>query len=88
MAARYGMDLGVKGIYVYQIVVGGPLYGSGIQRGDIITKIDDKPVDDYTQLQKTVESYQSRKYGKSNLYAGRFGTDSRSNPSGTGTPDG
>ena len=58
MAARYGMDLGVKGIYVYQIVVGGPLYGSGIQRGDIITKIDDKPVDDYTQLQKTVESYQ------------------------------
>ena len=58
MAARYGMDLGVNGIYVYQIVVGGPLYGSGIQRGDIITKIDDKPVDDYTQLQKTVESYQ------------------------------
>ena len=34
------------------------MYGSGIQRGDIITKIDDKPVDDYTQLQKIIESYQ------------------------------
>ena len=57
MAARFGMNFDVKGIYVYKLVVGGPLDGSGIRHGDIITKIDDKPVNDYMALQKIVESY-------------------------------
>ena len=42
---------------MYKLVVGGPLDGSGIRHGDIITKIDDKPVNDYMALQKIVESY-------------------------------
>ena len=70
-----------------QIVVGGPLYGSGIQRGDIITKIDDKPVDDYTQLQKTVESYQVGNTVKVTYMRGDSEQTAEGNPSGTGTPE-
>ncbi len=57
MAARFGMDFDGGGVYVYRIVVGGPLDGSGIRHGDILTKIDDKVIEDYLSLQKIVESY-------------------------------
>lgn len=58
MAARFGMNLDGNSIFVYKIISGGPLDGSDIRRGDLITKIGDKAVEDYTTLQDVIGSYQ------------------------------
>lgn len=58
MAARFGMQMNVKGIYVYKLVSGGPLAQAGFQRGDIILKIDDDETPDFTTLQSILSKYQ------------------------------
>ena len=40
-AARYGYELNIdKGVYVFQLVLNGPAGRAGMQRGDIILKLD------------------------------------------------
>lgn len=57
MAARFGMKLDVAGIYVYKVVPGGSLDQAGIRHGDIILKIGDTEVKDFTALQNALDSY-------------------------------
>lgn len=58
MAARFGMKLNVEGIYVYKVVAGGPLDRAGIQHGDIILKIGDDAVKDFSAMQNVMDSHQ------------------------------
>ena len=58
MAARFGMKLNVEGIYVYKVVAGGPLDRAGIQHGDIILKIGDDAVKDFSAMQHAMDSHQ------------------------------
>jgi serine protease Do len=57
MAARFGMQLNVNGIYVYKVVAGGPLDKAGFQHGDIITKVGDTDVKDFSTLQSSLDNY-------------------------------
>lgn len=57
MAARFGMQLNVKGIYIYKLVSGGPLDKAGFQHGDIITKVGDTEVTDFAALQNSLDNY-------------------------------
>ena len=50
-----GSTLGVaEGIYVYKVVKESPAYAAGIERGDIIVSIDDKPIADFPDLQSAI----------------------------------
>ncbi|MCH4167430.1 MAG: trypsin-like peptidase domain-containing protein [Megasphaera sp.] len=57
MAARFGMQLNVQGIYIYKVVAGGPLDKAGLQHGDIITKVGDTDVKDFSTLQSSLDTY-------------------------------
>ena len=45
-----------SGIYIYQVVKGGPTDGKGIKEGDIITKIDDKYLNTVNDLRQYIYS--------------------------------
>ena len=45
-----------KGVYVANVVTDGPLYKTGIQEGDIITKIDEINLNKMNDLKKYIYS--------------------------------
>ena len=50
-AARYGYQLNLdKGVYVFQVALDSPAGAAGLQRGDIILKIDDKEVNSVADI--------------------------------------
>ena len=50
-AARYGYQLNLdKGVYVFQVALDSPAGAAGLQRGDIILKIDDKEVNSVSDI--------------------------------------
>lgn len=54
-AARYGYQLNIdKGVYVFQIALDSPAGRVGLQRGDIILKIDDKAVNSVSELRADI----------------------------------
>lgn len=54
-AARYGYQLNIdKGVYIFRLTLGGPADKAGLQRGDIILKIDDKEVNSVSELRQQV----------------------------------
>lgn len=57
MAARFGMQLNAQGIYVYRVVPGGPLDQAGLQRGDVIVKLDGTDVKDFASLQSVMDKH-------------------------------
>ena len=57
MAARFGVKLPTEGIYVYKVISGGPLDRAGIRHGDILTKLGDKDIPSYSELQSVMSGY-------------------------------
>jgi len=54
-AARYGYQLNIdKGVYVFRLTLGGPADKAGLQRGDIILKLDDTEVNSVSELRQKV----------------------------------
>ncbi|QQE10636.1 trypsin-like peptidase domain-containing protein [Planctomycetota bacterium] len=56
MARSFGYD-GEGGVLVNDVVPDGPAAEAGLQRGDIITKINDVPITDIEQLRNIVASF-------------------------------
>ena len=57
-AARYGYQLNIdKGVYVFKVVLGGPSDKAGLQRGDIILKLDGEDVNSVTDLRSKVAAH-------------------------------
>ncbi len=57
-AARYGYQLTIdKGVYVFQVALNAPAGRAGLQRGDIILKIDDKEVNTVTDVRSEVAAH-------------------------------
>lgn len=57
MAARFGMQLNVAGIYVYKVIAGGPIDQAGLQRGDVILQLDGTDVKDFSALQGVLDKH-------------------------------
>lgn len=57
MAAKFGRKLSTKGIYVYKVVSGGPLDRAGIQRGDVLVKIDEAEVPNFQTMQQLMNDH-------------------------------
>ena len=54
-AARYGYQLTIdKGVYVFQIYVGGPADRAGLQRGDVILSIEGKAVNSVAEVRTEI----------------------------------
>lgn len=54
-AARYGYQLNIeKGVYVFRVTLGAPAERAGIQRGDIILKLDGRDVNSVTEVRNIV----------------------------------
>ncbi len=54
-AARYGYQLNIdKGVFVFKVTLNGPAGKAGLQRGDIILKVDDKEVNTVSDLRGAV----------------------------------
>lgn len=54
-AARYGYSLSIeRGVYVFQIAIGGPADKAGLQRGDILLSIDDKDVNSVAEVRNDI----------------------------------
>ena len=50
-AGRYGYQLNIdKGVYIFQLTLNGPCGKAGLQRGDIILKIDDEETNSVSDL--------------------------------------
>jgi serine protease Do len=57
-AGRYGYPLNIdKGVYVFQLSLNGPCGKAGLQRGDIILKVNDEEVNSVTDLRAKVASH-------------------------------
>ena len=57
-AGRYGYQLNIdKGVYIFQLTLNGPCGKAGLQRGDIILKVNDEEVNSVTDLRAKVASY-------------------------------
>ena len=57
-AGRYGYQLNIdKGVYVFQLTLNGPCGKAGLQRGDIILKVNDEEVNSVSDLRAKVASY-------------------------------
>ena len=57
-AARYGYQLNIdKGVYIFKIVLGGPSDKAGLQRGDIILKLDGEEVNTVSALRAKVAAH-------------------------------
>ena len=56
-AARYGYQLTIdKGVYVFQIYIGGPADKAGLQRGDVILSVEGKEVNSVSEIRSEVMS--------------------------------
>ena len=54
-AARYGYQLNIdKGVFIFKVTLNGPCGKAGLQRGDIILKVDDKEVNTVSELRAAV----------------------------------
>ncbi len=57
-AGRYGYQLNIdKGVYIFQLTLNGPCGKAGLQRGDIILKVNDEEVNSVTDLRAKVASH-------------------------------
>lgn len=57
-AARYGYQLNIeKGVYVFQVALNSPAGQSGLQRGDIILKIDNKDVNSVADIRTEIATH-------------------------------
>jgi serine protease Do len=57
-AGRYGYQLNIdKGVYVFQLTLNGPCGKAGLQRGDIILKLDDKETNSVSDLRAKVAEH-------------------------------
>ncbi len=57
-APRFGYQLNIeKGVYVFQLTLNGPCGKAGLQRGDIILKVDDDEVNSISELRAKVASH-------------------------------
>ncbi len=57
-AARYGYQLNIdKGVYVFQVALNSPAGNAGLQRGDIILKINDKEVNSVADLRMDIAGH-------------------------------
>ena len=57
-AGRYGYQLNIdKGVYIFQLTLNGPCGKAGLQRGDIILKVNDEEVNSVADLRAKVASY-------------------------------
>ena len=57
-AGRYGYQLNIdKGVYIFQLSLNGPCGKAGLQRGDIILKVNDEEVNSVSDLRAKVASY-------------------------------
>ena len=56
-AARYGYSLSIdKGVYVFQVALGGPADRAGLQRDDIILSIDGKEVNSVSEIRGEINA--------------------------------
>lgn len=57
-AGRYGYQLNIdKGVYIFQLVLNGPCGKAGLQRGDIILKVNDDEVNSVSELRAKVAEH-------------------------------
>ena len=57
-AARYGYQLNIdKGVYIFRVTLGGPAEKAGLQRGDVILKLDGKEVGSVTDVRNIVADH-------------------------------
>lgn len=57
-AGRYGYQLNIdKGVYIFQMVAGGPSDKAGLSRGDVILKIGNDEVNSVSELRAKVGEY-------------------------------
>lgn len=57
-AARFGYSLDIdKGVYIFKLVLGGPSDKAGLQRGDIILKVDGEEVNSVSELRAKVAAH-------------------------------
>ena len=57
-AARYGYSLSIdRGIYVFQVALGGPADRAGLQRDDVILSIDGKEVNSVSEIRAEINSH-------------------------------
>lgn len=58
-AARYGYQLNIdKGVYIFRVTLDGPSDQAGLQRGDVILKIDDTEVNSVSDLRAAINEHQ------------------------------
>ena len=57
-AGRYGYQLNIdKGVYIFQLTLNGPCGKAGLQRGDIILKVNDEEVNSVSDLRAKVAAH-------------------------------
>lgn len=57
-APRYGYQLNInKGVYIFQLTLGGPASKAGLVRGDIILKMDGEEVNSVTDLRAKIANH-------------------------------
>ena len=57
-AARYGYQLNIdKGVYIFRVTLGAPAGKAGLQRGDIILKLDGREVNSVTDVRNIVAEH-------------------------------
>ncbi len=57
-AARFGYSLDIdKGVYIFKLVLGGPSDRAGLQRGDIILKVDGEEVNSVSELRSKIAAH-------------------------------
>ena len=57
-AARYGYQLNIdKGVYIFRVTLGAPAERAGLQRGDVILKLDGKEVNSVTDVRNIVAEH-------------------------------
>ena len=57
-AARYGYSLSIdKGVYVFQVALGGPADHAGLQRDDIILSIDGKEINSVSEIRAEINAH-------------------------------
>lgn len=57
MALRFGLDLEEGGVLVYKLVANGPLARAGVHAGDVLVRINERPVPDLNALQGALNEY-------------------------------
>lgn len=71
---QLGVDISAdKGVVILEVVIDSPAYKAGLRSGDVITKIDDKSVENMSQLKKALYNY--KQGDKAQLTIIRNGTE-------------